>query len=150
MTKISIKYFQSFKKPNESKEAGVGLVWDDKKTTMQVPLHRRDDNHEVGRDAGDAAEEVGGQVQQVHLGELTRRKDLDHEGRLETQGERGGSERDPGKGQPERRRSHHKGEKTLTLCRAEVLSIGFRELNPEPFTSLVLFSYLSIPKCIHY
>jgi hypothetical protein len=44
----------------------------------------------VGRDAGDAVEEVGGKVRQVHLGELARWKDLDHEGWLETRRERKG------------------------------------------------------------
>lgn len=45
-----------------------------------------DDDHEVRRDAGDLAEEVRSEARQVALGELTRREDLQHVGRLHTEG----------------------------------------------------------------
>lgn len=45
--------------------------------------HRGDDNHEVGRDVGDAGQEVGGQTGQVTLRELAGREDLEHVGGLE-------------------------------------------------------------------
>lgn len=45
--------------------------------------HRSDDDHEVGRDAGDAGQEVRGQPGQVTLRELAGREDLQYVGRLE-------------------------------------------------------------------
>lgn len=45
--------------------------------------HGGDDNHEVGRNAGDAGKEVGGQTGQVALRELAGREDLQHVGGLE-------------------------------------------------------------------
>lgn len=45
--------------------------------------HRGNDNHEVGRDVGDAGKEVRGQPGEVALRELTGWEDLQHIGRLE-------------------------------------------------------------------
>lgn len=44
--------------------------------------HRGNDDHEVGRDVGDAGKEVRGQAGEVTLGELTGWEDLQHIGGL--------------------------------------------------------------------